>query len=204
VFELFSDAARDVIVLAQEQARKFNHDYIGTEHLLLALISQPDCGASALLVDSGVVLDDLTGRLRAQPTPGELPPSGHIPFAPGVKRAFESAEAAARGLKSPSVGTAHLLLGVAGGRSELGSHMLAEFGIGADRIEQALRSAPRQEDTTRSLSLMPVGPRAASTRRLMGRRGLLRRLAVVEARVGYLLEQVEAIRRLLPPVSDAS
>lgn len=114
MFERFTDRSRRVVVLAQEQARLLNHNYIGTEHLLLALF-EPETDAAG--VDVGVAAGVLAGQnlrrdvLRALITPGATPtPPGHLPFTPRAKRVLEYALREALQLGHNYIGTEHLLL----------------------------------------------------------------------------------------------
>lgn len=111
MFERFTDAARRVIVLAQEEARCIPHNYIGTEHLLLGLMVEENIAARALK-GSGLTLDD--GRLWVREHIGValMAQSGHIPFTPRAKKALEVSLRCALELGHNYLGTEHLLLGL--------------------------------------------------------------------------------------------
>ena len=112
MFERFTDKARHVVVLAQEEARRLDHNYIGTEHLLLGLLGVPDGVGGRALASVGIKLDparqevlDIVGR-------GKAAPSGHIPFTPRAKKVLELALREALQLQHNYIGTEHVLLGV--------------------------------------------------------------------------------------------
>jgi ATP-dependent Clp protease ATP-binding subunit ClpA len=106
MFDRFTDRARRVVVLAQEEARQFNHNYIGTEHLLLALIREGEAGAAKALAEVGVSAEAVAAKME----PGKQTPTGHIPFTPTAKRALELALREALQLGHNCIGTEHLLL----------------------------------------------------------------------------------------------
>ena len=92
MFERFTDRARRVVVLAQEEARKLNHNYIGTEHILLGLIHESEGVAAKALESLGISLDAVRQQVKEIIGQGQQPPSGHIPFTQRAKKALELAE----------------------------------------------------------------------------------------------------------------
>src|ERR1700751_4091996 len=102
MFERFTDRARRVVVLAQEEARMLNHNYIGTEHILLGLIHEGEGVAAKALESLGIALEG--GRQQA--------PSGHIPFTPRAKKVLELSLREALQLGHNYIGTEHILLGL--------------------------------------------------------------------------------------------
>ena len=112
MFERFTDRARRVIVLAQEEARGLKHNYIGTEHLLLGLIHEGDGVAAKALEMAGISLDEAQGAVIELIGEGEKPVEGHIPFTPRAKRVFELSFREALQLGHNYIGTEHLLLGL--------------------------------------------------------------------------------------------
>ena len=96
MFERFTDRARRVIVLAQEEARGLKHNYIGTEHLLLGLIHEGDGVAAKAMEMSGLNLEEVRGAVIELIGEGEKPVEGHIPFTPRAKRVFEIGRASCR------------------------------------------------------------------------------------------------------------
>jgi ATP-dependent Clp protease ATP-binding subunit ClpA len=112
VFERFTDRARRVVVLAQEESRRLNHNYIGTEHVLLGLISEDEGIAAQVLRDSGLDLDGLRARIEEIIGRGTEPPGHHIPFTPRAKTVLELSLREALQLQHNYIGTEHILLGL--------------------------------------------------------------------------------------------
>ena len=129
MFERFSPAGRQVIVLAQDEARRFNHNYIGTEHLLLGLLAEPEGVAHRALLAAGVTVDDARTRVQAAVGRGKRPPSGHIPFTPSAKKVLELSLREALSLHHDYIATEHLLLGLIREREGLGARLLTESGV---------------------------------------------------------------------------
>jgi ATP-dependent Clp protease ATP-binding subunit ClpA len=152
MFERFSPSGRQVIVLAQDEARRFNHNYIGTEHLLLGLLAEPDGVARRALQAAGVTLDDARAGVEAAVGRGKRPPSGHIPFTPSAKKVLELGLREALSLHHDYIGTEHLLLGLVREREGLGARLLTQAGIDLLSLRMTV------------LDLVPPAP-AADTRR---------------------------------------
>src|SRR5260370_39945982 len=109
MFERFSDRARRVVVLAQEEARMLNHDYIGTEHLLLGLIHEGEGVAAKALESLGISLDAVRQQVEEIIGQGQQVPSGHIPVTPRAKKVLELADREARALGHKHLRTAQIL-----------------------------------------------------------------------------------------------
>jgi ATP-dependent Clp protease ATP-binding subunit ClpA len=112
MFERFSDQARHVVVTAQDEARELDHNYIGTEHLLLGLLAATDSLAGASLTDLGYTSDDVRAAVEAAVGRGKTSPAAHIPFTPRAKKVLELALREALQLKHGYIGTEHILLGM--------------------------------------------------------------------------------------------
>ena len=112
MFERFSDRARRVVVLAHEEARLLDHNYIGTEHILLGLIHEGGGVAARALQELGISLDAMREQVEQAAGRGSTRPSGHIPFTPRVKKVLELSLREALHLGQNYIGTGHLLLGV--------------------------------------------------------------------------------------------
>jgi ATP-dependent Clp protease ATP-binding subunit ClpC len=112
MFERFTNRARHVVVLAQEEARRLHHNYIGTEHILLGLLGEPDSVAGHVLAGIGMSLEATRGEVGAIVSPGTTARSGHIPFTPRAKKTLELALREALQLQHNYIGTEHILLGV--------------------------------------------------------------------------------------------
>jgi len=112
MFERFTSRARHVVVLAQEEARRLNHNYIGTEHILLGLLGEPESVACRALSRVGMSLDGTRDEITAMIGPGKTTPTGHIPFTPRAKKTLELALREALQLHHNYIGTEHILLGL--------------------------------------------------------------------------------------------
>src|SRR5450631_531692 len=129
MFERFTTRARHVVVLAQDESRRLNHNYIGTEHLLLGLLAERDGVAGRALDSVGVTLDQVRARVEAAVGLGKKPPKGHIPFTPRAKKVLELGLREALSLRHDYIGTEHLLLGLIREREGLGSKVLSQLGV---------------------------------------------------------------------------
>ena len=112
MFERFTNRARHVVVLAQEEARRLHHNYIGTEHILLGLLGEPDSVAGRVLAGIGMSLEATRGEVTAIVSTGTTARSGHIPFTPRAKKTLELALREALQLQHNYIGTEHILLGL--------------------------------------------------------------------------------------------
>src|SRR5271156_4207521 len=98
MFERFTGRARHVIVLSQEEARQLTHNYIGTEHILLGLLGEPESVAGKVLTSFGITLDGARAEVEAKIGRGKKAPGGHIPFTPRAKKILELSLREALGL----------------------------------------------------------------------------------------------------------
>ena len=112
MFERFTDKARHVVVLAQEEARRLDHNYIGTEHLLLGQFGEPEGVGGRALLSVGLTLDGTRDEVLGLIGRGKSTPSGHIPFTPRAKKVLELALREALQLQHNYIGTEHILLGM--------------------------------------------------------------------------------------------
>lgn len=124
MFERFTPHARHVVVLAQEEARKLRHNYIGTEHILLGLIAERDGLASRVLAGFGLYLDGTRQEVTAVVKAGKSEPTGHIPFTPRAKKTLELALREALQLRHHDIDTEHILLGVLREGEGVGAQLL--------------------------------------------------------------------------------
>jgi ATP-dependent Clp protease ATP-binding subunit ClpA len=142
MFERFTEKARRVVVLAQEESREMGHDHIGSEHLLLALIREEDGIAGQALSEAGITLDAARKQVEAIVGRGEPEPkrrSGkrwrrHVPFTPRSKKTMELALRESLGLGHNYIGTEHLLLGLLSIGEGTGSETLASLGADAGQL----------------------------------------------------------------------
>jgi ATP-dependent Clp protease ATP-binding subunit ClpA len=128
MFERFTKRARRAVVLAQEEARGLRHNYIGTEHVLLGLLGEPESVASRALARFGVSLADARGKVKAIVGTGEKElKGGHIPFTPRAKKVLELALREALQLGHNYIGTEHILLGVVREGDGVAAQILKEY-----------------------------------------------------------------------------
>ncbi|MDD5085204.1 MAG: ATP-dependent Clp protease ATP-binding subunit [Candidatus Omnitrophica bacterium] len=135
MFDRFTERARKVIILAKEEAKRFNHDYIGTEHILLGLIKEGESVAAAVLQNLGLSLDSI--RLEVEKLVQFGPStvvSGDIPFTPKAKKVIELAMDEARRLGHNYIGTEHLLLGLIKEGEGVASHVLMNLGLDLNKV----------------------------------------------------------------------
>jgi len=138
VFERFTERARQVVVLAQDEARALKHDYIGTEHLLLGLLREEEGIAARVLRDLGVTLDDVRERVLAIVGPGEGGTAGQIPFTPRAKQALELALRESLSLGHNYIGTEHILLGLMRADAGVAAQILGALEIDSERARAAV------------------------------------------------------------------
>jgi ATP-dependent Clp protease ATP-binding subunit ClpC len=112
MFERFTNRARHVVVLAQEEARQLSHNYIGTEHVLLGLLGEPDSIGGQVLASFGFTHDGVRDAVVAKIGRGKSEPKGHIPFTPRAKKTLELSLREALAIKHNYIGTEHILLGL--------------------------------------------------------------------------------------------
>jgi ATP-dependent Clp protease ATP-binding subunit ClpA len=161
MFERFTAVARHVVVLSQEEAKRLNHNYIGTEHVLLGLLGEREGPAFRVLDRFGISLDGVRQEVADMVGTGQAAPSGHIPFTPRAKKTLELALREALQLQHNYIGTEHILLGlIREGDGVAAQIMRKHADLGAIRMAV--------------LDLVPAG----SAEGTQGRRWLRRRVAV--------------------------
>jgi ATP-dependent Clp protease ATP-binding subunit ClpC len=136
VFERFTDRARRVVVLAQEEARLLNHNYIGTEHILLGLIHEGEGVAAKALESLGISLEKVRQQVEEIIGAGQSPPSGHIPFTPRAKKVLELSLREALQLGHNYIGTEHILLGLIREGEGVAAQVLVKLGADLSRVRQ--------------------------------------------------------------------
>ncbi len=139
MFNRFTERARKVIILAKEEAKRFNHDYIGTEHLLLGLIREGEGVAATVLRSMGVDLSQVRVEIEklVQPGPASIM-SGDIPFTPQAKKAIELAMDEANAMGHNYIGTEHLLLGLIREGEGVAYQVLSNLGLDLNRVREAI------------------------------------------------------------------
>jgi ATP-dependent Clp protease ATP-binding subunit ClpC len=213
MFERFTDRARRVVVLAQEEARTLNHDYIGTEHILLALIRESGGIAAQALESLGITeeaarqqVEEIIGRGQQDP------PRGHIPFTPRAKKALQLSMREAIALGHAYIGTEHILLGFLREDDGVATRVLNGLGVDPNRVRQQviqLVSARRVHEEPGTGRAAGRGKRKLLSE-LRGRLDSLEwRLSVLEQRVGtapdlgQLDQEITQVRRDKESAIDA-
>ena len=195
MFERFTNRARRVVVLAQEEARLLQHNYIGTEHILLGIIHEGEGSAVAALRAMDVDLAVLSEEVKALVGRGEQSPSGHIPFTPRAKKTLELSLREALQLSCDYIGTEHILLGLIREGDGVAGQVLTARGITLERareevgrlLESARGERPARADRAGHAG---VSPEEISLQlRVIGQR-----LAAIELKLG--IEPSPAQRQL--------
>jgi ATP-dependent Clp protease ATP-binding subunit ClpC len=209
MFERFSNRSRRVVVLAKEEASTLGHDYIGSEHLLLGLVHGESGVAAAILGAAGVTLEAARTLVieMVGTGPGDIPPSGHIPFTPRAKRILELSLREALQLKQNYIRSEHLLLGLIGEEDGAGAQALARLAGPLPALrEQVLKAATdeRPEPVTAEEAEMwalqaarPAPRTVVRSRPVLGEfsgllRSIDRRLAAIEHHLGLPAEESAA------------
>jgi ATP-dependent Clp protease ATP-binding subunit ClpC len=138
VFEQFTERARQVVVLAQDEARSLKHNYIGTEHLLLGLLREQEGVAARVLDSLGVTLEETRAQVGRIVGHGDEVTTGQIPFTPRAKKVLELSLREALSLGHEWIGTEHVLLGIVREGSGVGARILEDAGTDAETIRDAV------------------------------------------------------------------
>jgi len=184
MFERFTDRARRVVVQAQEESRRLNHNYIGTEHLLLGVLRE-DEGVAAALAALEVGLDPAREQVAEIVGRGRQAPSGHIPFTPRAKKVLELSLREALRLGHPYIGPEHILLGLITEGQGVAVEVLRVLGAPPERVRAQV------------LELVPLAGEEPGDRPDPSRSG---RLLVTAAKLDELLDRLDAIDRRLAAI----
>ena len=138
MFERFTDRARRVVVLAQEEARMLNHSYIGTEHILLGLIHEGEGVAAKALESMDISLGAVREKVQEDIGQGQQNPPGHIPFTPRAKKVLELSLREALQLGHNYIGTEHILLGLIREGEGVAAQVLVKLGADLNRVRQTV------------------------------------------------------------------
>jgi ATP-dependent Clp protease ATP-binding subunit ClpC len=167
MFERFTDRARRVVVLAQEEARHLNHNYIGTEHILLGLIHEGEGVAARGLQSLDIDLDAVRSQVTEVIGQGQQSPSGHIPFTPRAKKVLELSLREALQLGHNYIGTEHILLGLIREGEGVAAQVLEKLGADLPKVRQTviqlLSSSEGEERSSSSSSSSSSRKRASSS-----------------------------------------
>jgi predicted nucleotide-binding protein len=205
LFERFTDRARRVVVLAQEEARLLNHNYIGTEHILLGLIHEGEGVAAKALESLGISLEAVRKQVEGIIGQGGSSPSGHTPFTPRAKKVLELSLREALQLGHNYLGTEHVLLGLIREGEGVAAQVLVRLGADLSRVRQQViqllsgyESSGAQEDVTPTVFVVsgeanePTSEVAQLIERLAGRPPVVLRgqpdggRAIIDAFTGHL------------------
>jgi len=197
MFERFTERARRVVVLAQEEARMLNHNYIGTEHILLGLAREGEGVAARALESLGISLEAVRQQVEEIIGRGQEAPSGHIPFTPRAKKVLELSLREAQRLGDDHIGTEHILLGLVREGEGVGAQILERQGASLDRVQAqvlaTVRTAPVPAEELRRVSVgrMPGGGLSPTVT-----------LRAVMSRLDEIAERLTAIENLLAETRD--
>jgi ATP-dependent Clp protease ATP-binding subunit ClpC len=192
MFERFTERARKVVVLAQEEARHFNHNYIGTEHLLLGLLREDEGVAAQALSSLNVTLDEVREQVESIVGYGEEGTGAQAPFTPRSKKVLELALREALQLGHNYIGTEHILLGLVRESEGVAARVLSNLDVDPDKVRREVvrrlgggrsqrgrgaarppavgsrPSGPRRASSTSTAGTSPRTPRRTSSTRLSG------------------------------------
>ena len=163
MFERFSDRARRVVVLAQEESRMLSHNYIGTEHLLLGLLHEGEGGAARALESLGISLEAARQQVEEIIGQGKQTQSGHIPFTPRAKMVLELSLREVQQLGDNYIGTEHILLGLVREGGGVGAQILVNLGADLKQVRRQviqLRTLPAGGTATSAVSTEAPAPAA--------------------------------------------
>jgi ATP-dependent Clp protease ATP-binding subunit ClpC len=201
MFERFTERARRVVVLAQEEARMLNHNWIGTEHLLLGLIHEGEGVAARALGSLGISLQAVRQQVEEIIGRGQEPPSGHIKFTPRAKKVLELSLREAKELGHNYIGTEHILLGLIREGDGVAAQVLVKLGAGLERVrEQVVQLLHGHQGEEPASAGTGEGSRLSDDDRARAD-SLDRRLAAVERWVGMradlddLDQEIARVRR---------
>ena len=207
MFERFTDRARRVVVLAQEEARMLNHNYIGTEHILLGLIHEGEGVAAKALESLDISLDAARHQVEEIIGQGQQAPSGHIPFTPRAKKVLDLSRRESEQLGHTYIGTEHILLGLIREGDGVAAQVLVMLGADLNRVrQQVIQLISGQQPQPGRRPPREGAPVAQLQARLDG---VEVRLAALEQRLGTgpdtsdLDEQIAQVRREKESAVDA-
>jgi ATP-dependent Clp protease ATP-binding subunit ClpA len=198
MFQRFTDRARRVVVLAQEEARRLDHNYIGTEHILLGLISEGEGVAAKALKSLGISLDAVRQQVEEIIGRGQQEPPGHIPFTPRAKKVLELSLRESKQLGNNYIGTEHILLGLIREGNGVAAQVLVKLGADLKLVRQQVIQLLHGHTAEEPEPVVEV------------RLGMVeQRLTAIEQRVGIgpdtsdLDEQIEVVRTEKEAAVDA-
>ncbi len=192
MFERFTDRARRVIELAEEEARVLNHNYVGTEHLLLGLIHEGEGVAAKALESLGISLEAVRQQVEEIIGEGRQAPSKRIPYTPGAKKALELSLREALQLGHHYIGTEHILLGLIREGEGPAAQVLVNLGGDLNRVRQQvirlLHGYQDENDPGRVRAALRTGKTGRGKRKLLSQ--LLGHLDSIESRLSAIERRV--------------
>ena len=138
MFERFTERARQVVVLAQDEARALKHNYIGTEHILLGLLREEEGLAARVLESLDITVEEVRAQVARIVGQGDEVTTGQIPFTPRAKKVLELALRESRALGHQYIGTEHILLGLVRENDGVAARILLDLGVDAETVREAV------------------------------------------------------------------
>ncbi|MDO5737328.1 MAG: Clp protease N-terminal domain-containing protein, partial [Propionibacteriaceae bacterium] len=202
MFERFTDRARRVIVLAQDEAKLLNHNYIGTEHILLGLIHEGEGVAAKALESLGISLEAVREQVEEIIGQGQQVPTGHIPFTPRAKRVLELSLREALQMNHTYIGTEHILLGLIREGEGVAAQALLKLGADLNRVRSTvIQLLSGYQGKEASLSGAPeTGPEKSSSQ-VLDQFGRNLTQAARENRLDPVIGRVKEIERVMTVLS---
>src|SRR5689334_22571423 len=200
MFERFTDRARRVVVLAQEEARMLSHNYIGTEHILLGLIHEGEGVAAKALESLDISLEAVRAQVEEIIGQGQQAPSGHIPFTPRAKKVLELSLREALQLGHTYIGTEHILLGLIREGAGVAAQVLVKLHVELNRVRQQvlqLLSSHQEGDAVRPGADEP----ASSSSSLLDQFGRNLTLAAREGKLDPVIGRDRELERVIVVLS---
>jgi ATP-dependent Clp protease ATP-binding subunit ClpC len=158
VFERFTDQAREVVVLAQDESRELKHNYIGTEHLLLGLLREEEGLAARVLESLDITVEDVRAQVARIVGQGDEVTTGQIPFTPRAKKVLELSLREALALGRKSIDTEHVLLGLLREGEGVANRILVDLGAESEVVRaEVLRLAGTDAGTARPEAALGAG-----------------------------------------------
>jgi ATP-dependent Clp protease ATP-binding subunit ClpA len=213
MFERFTDRSRRVVVLAQEEARLLNHNYIGTEHLLLGMLADGEGDAARTLESLDITLEAARHEVREIIGEGSEPQKGHIPFTPRAKKVLELSLREALTLGSQSIGSVHLLLGLVTEGQGVGAQVIQRLGASLSAVrERAAQFSGSEPDPAPGTEAAGFGSSRLPRPRLEGRLSMVqdaleamdRRLARIERHLGIAVPDEPQAAANPPPAAPTA
>src|SRR3989475_7939818 len=199
MFERFTDRARRVVVLAQEEARMLNHNYIGTEHILLGLIHEGEGVAAKALESPGIAVEGVRQQVEEIIGQGQQAPSGHIPFTPRAKKVLELSLREALQLGHNYIGTEHILLGLIREGEGVAAQVLVKLGADLNRVRQQVIQLLNGYQSKEPAGTAPEG--APSTSLVLDQFGRNLTQAAREGKLDPVIGREKEIERLMQVLS---